>query len=298
MALRLVDAVDVGTRATVARKLAGYAGAPLAILRRLARDVIEVAEPVLAQSRALNDVELAAIIRDFGLSHAAAIARRNAPVPAPEASPIPERLPASAPPQADAILDPPGLELAELFFSADSAGRRALLVSLADGTDAPSRSSVVSEVVRQLETAALGRDTHGFAALLEQSLGLTREQARRIIADRSGEPLLVAAKALDMPSVVLQRVLLFLDPAIGQSVQRVFDLAALYERLSARATDRLMASLRGVQPARPRRGVHQPVYHDDEAGRGRRASIVRRPEVSETRTTPARETGKDRQRTS
>src|ERR1700751_2337322 len=53
LALRLIDAVDVTTRATAARKLAAYPNAPLAVVRRLARDVIEVAEPVLTQSRVL-----------------------------------------------------------------------------------------------------------------------------------------------------------------------------------------------------------------------------------------------------
>ena len=46
LALRLIDSVDCVTRATIAKKLSAYAGAPPAIARRLARDVIEVAEPI------------------------------------------------------------------------------------------------------------------------------------------------------------------------------------------------------------------------------------------------------------
>lgn len=296
LSLRLIDAVDVATRVTVARKLAAYQGAPLAVVRRLARDVIEVAEPILSQSRALSDIELAGIIKDFGLSHAAAIARRHAQaLPEPEA-PLPERLPAimATPAAPDTA---PDLELAELFFSADSAERRVLLMNLADGTDEPRRSSP-SDAVHRLEVAALARDANAFTIALEQSLDVTREQARRIVADTSGEPLLVAAKALAMPPVVLQRVLLFLNPAIGESVQRVFDLAALYERLSTQSAAKIVASLRGVEPARPRRGVHQPVYHDDEASRGRRGNAVRRSGVAEA-TPRVRDdaTPKDRQRT-
>src|SRR5204863_1583448 len=45
LALRLIDSVDLATRVTVAKKLGSYAGAPPAVARRLARDVIEVAEP-------------------------------------------------------------------------------------------------------------------------------------------------------------------------------------------------------------------------------------------------------------
>lgn len=307
LALRLIDAVDVSTRATAARKLAAYPGAPLAVVRRLARDVIEVAEPILTQSRVLGDSELAAIIKDYGLGHAAAIARRHARSAAPQAlqevPQAPERLlaaPAAIPELApEQTFQPdlePDLELAELFFSADSVGRRVLLMNLADTDGAPARRGAApGEDVSRLEVAALARDTAGFVAGLEEALGITREQAQRIVADVSGEPLLVAAKALRMPPVVLQRVLLFLTSSIGESVQRVFDLAALYERLSLQAAEKIVASLRGERTQK-RRAVHQPVYHDDEASRGRRSSALRRAGAPETKA-PARESAADRQRT-
>jgi hypothetical protein len=295
LALRLIDAVDVATRATVARKLAVYAGAPLAVVRRLARDVIEVAEPILAQSKALTDVDFAALIKDFGLSHAAAIARRHAQaLPEPEMS-LPERVPAIAPKPA-APETAPDLELAALFFSADSAERRVLLMNLADGADEPRRPSP-GDAVPRLEVAALARDARAFAELLERSLDISSEDARRIVADASGEPLLVAAKALAMPVVVLQRVLLFLNPAIGESVQRVFDLASLYERLSAQSAAKIVASLRGVSAPPQRRAAHQPLYYDDEASRGRRGSAVRRTGVAEAAPRVRDATPKDRQRT-
>jgi uncharacterized protein (DUF2336 family) len=296
LVLRLIDAVDVATRGTVARKLAAYPGAPLAVVRRLARDVIEVAEPILTQSRALSDIELAAIIKDFGLGHAAAIARRHAQAVPETGARLPERLPATVikPAAPDTAPDP---ELAELFLSAGSAERRVLLMNLADGSDEPRQPSVPSPAVRQLEAAALARDPRVFAELLERSLDVSGAHACRIVADPSGEPLLVAAKALAMPPVVLQRVLLFLNPTIGESVQRVFDLAALYERLSTQSAAKIVASLRGVDPVRPRRAVHQPVYHDDEASRGRRGTAVRRLGASETKAPARDETPKDRQRT-
>jgi len=297
LVLRLIDAVDVATRGTVARKLAAYPGAPLAVVRRLARDVIEVAEPILTQSRALSDTELAAIIKDFGLGHAAAIARRHAQaLPEAEARP-PERVPATVIKPAVLPDTAPDPELAELFLSAGSAERRVLLMNLADGSDEPRQPSAPSPAVRQLEAAALARDPRVFAELLERSLDVSGAHACRIVADPSGEPLLVAAKALAMPPVVLQRVLLFLNPTIGESVQRVFDLAALYERLSTQSAAKIVASLRGVDPVQPRRAVHQPVYHDDEASRGRRGTAVRRLAASEAKAPARDETPKDRQRT-
>src|SRR6478672_7626914 len=79
LALRLIDSVDLQTRTTVARKLGPYAGAPPAVARRLARDVIEVADPVLRHTQVLTVAELDAVARDFGINHAVVIAARREP---------------------------------------------------------------------------------------------------------------------------------------------------------------------------------------------------------------------------
>ena len=55
LALRLLDKVDVSGRRNVALKLSGYAQAPAEVMRRLARDVIEVADPILRRSRCMTD---------------------------------------------------------------------------------------------------------------------------------------------------------------------------------------------------------------------------------------------------
>src|ERR1051326_429476 len=78
LVLRLLEAVDVTTRAVVAHKLATYAAAPRAVVLRLARDVIDVADPVLRHSPCLPGAELAAISKECGPAHAAAIAARSA----------------------------------------------------------------------------------------------------------------------------------------------------------------------------------------------------------------------------
>jgi len=71
-------------------------------------------------------------------------------------------------------------------------------------------------------------------------------------------------------------VLMFIDPAIGESVARVFDLAAFYERMSADAAHKIIDSVRGREPVRARKPQHRPMYHDDESGRSRRATATRR----------------------
>jgi hypothetical protein len=291
LALRLIDSVDHATRVTLAKKLGPYSAAPPAVARRLARDVIEVAEPILRHSKALTAADLDAIARDFGPGHASIIAARRQQAAAPTIrqqaqSVVPRRPPVDG-----------EIGLAELFFSAEPAERRVLLMSLGSvETEKPQTVEPV-ETNRALEAAALGRDRTGFIKLLEAALGLSQEQGERIVADPSGEPLLIAAKALAMPSVMLQRVLMFIDPAIGESVQRVFDLAGLYERVSADAAHTIIASLRGHEPVRTRRPVHRPMYYDDEAARGRRGATTRRPGVGSETQAPARTQPGVRQRT-
>ena len=65
---------------------------------------------------------------------------------------------------------------------------------------------------------------------------------------------------------------MFIDPAIGELVDRFFDLAALYEKVSADAAHKLIASLRGREPVVRAAPAHRPMYYDDEAGRSRRGA--------------------------
>ena len=64
---------------TIAKKLGPYAGAPPAVARRLARDVIDVADPILRHTQVLTIAELDAVARDFGINHAVVIAARREP---------------------------------------------------------------------------------------------------------------------------------------------------------------------------------------------------------------------------
>src|SRR5437764_7022355 len=99
LALRLIDSVDLATRVTVAKKLGSYAGAPPAVARRLARDVIEVAEPILRHSQALTAADLDSIIRDFGASHESIIAGRREPAPVMAAPRVQSQTTATPPAQ-------------------------------------------------------------------------------------------------------------------------------------------------------------------------------------------------------
>ena len=74
----LIAKVDVAARATLAQRLAPVDDAPAGTVRSLALDdAIEVAEPILAQSNALNDSVLSNCIANHGQKHLLAIATRN-----------------------------------------------------------------------------------------------------------------------------------------------------------------------------------------------------------------------------
>jgi hypothetical protein len=176
---------------------------------------------------------------------------------------------------------PPGAsDLVEQFFAANADERRAILANL-DVATAPPRASAppAGELIRRLENAALQHNAGEFSRVLERALGVSAVLAERITRDPSGEPIVVAAKALGMPAAVLQRVLLFLDPAIGQSVERVHDLARLFDNVTPEAAARMLAIWRNAaqSQSQPKR-TYEPVHWDDErrSARSLATSTVRR----------------------
>src|ERR1700692_2397403 len=68
--------VEPLARRALAERIADLDAVPYRTLRRLARDAIEVAEPVLMRSPVLNDEDLAPIAREHSQEHLLAIARR------------------------------------------------------------------------------------------------------------------------------------------------------------------------------------------------------------------------------
>src|SRR5262245_62833906 len=83
LALRLIEATDVAERAVLAARLAAGASAPAPVINRLARDVVEVAAPILAHSSCLAVADLKAIAEECGSAHARIIAARAPADPGP-----------------------------------------------------------------------------------------------------------------------------------------------------------------------------------------------------------------------
>jgi hypothetical protein len=272
LALRLIDAVDEPQRAALAARLAAYPSAPRAVVLRLASDDIEVAGPILEHSACLTGADLEAIAKERGAVHAQIIAAR----------------PVTSPPAADKSAEgtagsSEAAELTELFYTANAAERRLILLNLDYAVIAPAEvaSALHRNDIWQLESAVLQHNTEAVVRELERMLGLARAQARRIANDELGEPILVVAKALELAADVLQRMLLFVNPRVGQSVERVYELAELYSEISVDAARRLIAIWRSAEAAETIKVQYEPVAWRTAADNARRAlsEISRRPEL-------------------
>jgi hypothetical protein len=189
-------------------------------------------------------------------------------------------------------------ELSELFLAASPAERRLILLNLDVAALPPAQSIPLATArpsIARLERAALDHNTAAFAQELESTLAIPRTLAHRLIEDETGEPLAVVARVLAMPPDVLQRILLCLNPAISRSVQRVYEIATLYDHIELLAALRLIAIWRASQaapqkvamprapaaspmvPIPPRPAAHQPHYwHVEER---KPATLPARPKI-------------------
>jgi hypothetical protein len=287
LAVGLIDSVDAATRSVVAARLSAYPSAPAAVLLKLlsACENFDRHPEVAALSAALEGCTPQHLrpsspdqVRDRLFE---ARAPRSALAPqddgnestgqsAVKSRPVPASIRPAAPSAAAAIAAKQ--DLIELFFSASAEERRLILTNLDVTTEQPARvATSPADVIRRLESAALQRNAAEFGRILESGVGIAKNLAERIAYDSSGEAIVVAAKAIGMKADVLQRILLFLNPAIGHSVRRVFDLAQLYDEISPAAAARMLTIWRSTNTRPP--PTHVPQYVDDQPTNARTTAM-------------------------
>ena len=93
--------------------------------------------------------------------------------------------------------------------------------------------------------AAFAEDLDNFTLELGEALILPSRIAADVVNDPGGEPLACAMRALEMSSAAFQRILMFLNPEAGSSVNYVYRLSRLYDRLSERSALVMLAAWRG-----------------------------------------------------
>jgi Uncharacterised protein conserved in bacteria (DUF2336) len=253
---RLIDEVDDATRAAVRARLAIYPGTPAEILKKL--------------------------------GVAPTSSDRLVPVAKAIASPSPA-LPEFRPPAEAELRLATGLsmqpkdaaEIYDMFFRANAGERVAILHSLADTPLKASPRIPEARALRAIETlemAAFAADVENFTLELGETLILPARVAAQVVNDPGGEPLAAALRALDMPSPIFQRVLLFLKPDFGNSVHTVYRLSRLYDRMSERSALVMLAAWRGSTLATTR-AKFRPTLYDDERQRARSGSAQARSAV-------------------
>jgi Uncharacterised protein conserved in bacteria (DUF2336) len=249
---RLIDQVDDATRAAVRARLAIYPGAPAEVLNKLG----------LKPSDPDQRVPLA----------------REIPAAPPAAPPVRTLTEAQLRASNLAMQPRDAAEINAMFFAATSSERALILHNL---EETPLKASpripafFANRAVETLEMAAFAADIENFTLELGETLILPARVAAQVVNDPGGEPLACAARALGMPAVTFQRVLIFL-PSFGQSVTTVYRLSRLYDRLSERSALIMLAAWRGSTMVASR-ARYKPALYDDERHRARATPAQTRP---------------------
>ena len=254
---RLIDQVDDATRAAVRARLAIYPATPVEVLKKLGLKASnpDLRVPVSAEIPTLPP-------------------RPASPIKAPTAVELRMASNLSMQPK-DAA------EISDMFFGASASERALILHNL---PETPLRASAripgarATRAIETLEMAAFAADIENFTLELGEALILPSRVAAQVVGDPGGEPLACAARALDMPSAVYQRVLMFLNPEFGSSFKNVYRLSRLYDRLSERTALIMLAAWRGSTMA-VTRAKYQPSLHDDERHRARSSAAQTRTAV-------------------
>ena len=183
-------------------------------------------------------------------------------------------------------------ELNDIFFTAAEHERRLILLNLHVAAPlSPGQVVVLREpgIGQRLEAAALGNHREELVKQLAEALRIPRDQARRIVRDDHGEPIVVAVKALGIPRDVVYRLLMFVNPAVGHSVERVHALAMLYDEMTAQAAEGMIAIWQALRSEARATAKHQPLLWNDERSRARPAAAPARRPLAAPRTNIRRE---------
>ena len=251
---RLIDEVDDATRAAVRARLAIYPATPARIMDKLGLRRVGPDQPMPAA----------------------------APIPAPAPSALPAKIPTEAELRMAASLamrPNDAAEISDMFFAANTTERAQILHNL---QETPLKAAAripaarAARAIHILEMAAFAEDLDNFTLELGEALILPSRIAADVVNDPGGEPLACAMRALDVSSAAFQRILMFLNPEAGSSVNYVYRLSRLYDRRSERSALVMLAAWRGSTMAVARARYRSSLY-DDERHRVRAASSQTRP---------------------
>lgn len=307
LAIHFLPKVPVEVRATVAERLAICADAPRAVVRALARDVFQVAAPIIRRSPVLDSFDLLSVIAATDVEHQRLIARRsdlsddvkralrltgdeevtgyldNGPAmraaPAKEAEPEPttaHRPETPAPQRWRGRFD------IWQFIDLDRPTRLRVIADIAMGPPIPRPGPTGRSADRAFQSILSAAQIVGFArdgriaeliAAIADGLELSPDAVAASVRDRSGEPLAVLLKALRLDELQAQQVFLMAGP-VGRDVQVFLPLTDLYAGMDHSTAETLCEAWRIV--AAERKAGHEPYLAENaDRRRGTLGSPVR-----------------------
>ena len=312
LAIHFLPKVPVEVRATVAERLAICADAPRAVIRVLARDVFQVAAPVIRRSPVLDSFDLLSVIAATDIEHHRLIARRsdlsedvaralrltgdaevigyldNGPSmrvrPAEAAAPPPAETPTVVP-QAERPPARPRHGRFDIwqFLDLDRATRLRVIADIAmDPSIVQPASASAQSADRAFQSilsaaqivgfARNGRDAELIAAIAD-GLQLNTDAVAACVNDHTGEPLAILLKALRLDEIQAQQVFLMASP-VGRDVQAFYPLTDLYAGMDHSTAETLCEAWRIVTAER--KAGHEPYLAENpERRRGTVATPAR-----------------------
>jgi uncharacterized protein (DUF2336 family) len=312
LAIHFLPKVAVADRKVVAGLLALCPDAPAAVVRMLARDIIEVAAPIIRRSPVLQALDLLSVIAATGPQHHRLIARRMSldddvkralrltgdadvlgylddgqSMRSPETAVAAGAAPVSAPqtfayrPVRDAApdrLDP------WRFLSLDRPARLRLIADLASRPPQRQSAGSASRLDRAFRSILGAAQIVGFArggrldaliGAIADGLELQPDLVAAAVNDATGEALAVMLKTLRLDDAQAQQVFL-LATATGTDTATFFPLADLYSSMEPSVADALAEAWRTA--GRSTGARHQP-HMSDTGERARRSEgdLQRRP---------------------
>ena len=154
--------------------------------------------------------------------------------------------------------------LADLFWHTTSGNREAIFARLNADADWPSEQLPINAALRRanaesrkivqegLSKIMLARRIDDFRDLFGRAMGITPALSERIIKDEGGEPFAVACRAAGFTHEAYSTLLILYNPVVGRSVQRVFALGSIYEKIPGALAWRLLEAWNAVTRERER----------------------------------------------